>query len=169
MPKDGWGTMSFKRYEDIIRQMEKEMERMSEGWRGFFDPLPVPGRFWQPRTDVYETAEHLVVKIEAAGLRTDPVTGSLADVHVELSPDGRVLTIRGQRNEDCEERTGRVRCYRLEIYFGAFELTVPLPGDLSIDRDQITGSYKDGFLVVVLPKVAQPEPTMIRTIPVSSE
>src|SRR5512146_1246033 len=101
--------MSFKRYEDIIRQMEKEMERLTEGWRGFFDPLPVPGRFWQPRTDVYETEESLVVKVEAAGLKVDPDTGKLADVHVDLSRDGRVLTIRGQRAEDCDECVGRVR------------------------------------------------------------
>lgn len=161
--------MSFKRYEDIIRQMEKEMERLTEGWRSFFDPLPVPGRFWQPRTDVYETADNLVVKVEAAGLRVDPATGALMDVHVELSPDGRVLSIRGQRTEDSAEIAGRVRCYRLEIYFGAFELEIPLPGEVTVDRDQIVGSYKDGFLMVVLPKVARPEKTVARTIPVTGD
>ncbi len=161
--------MSFKRYEDIIRQMEKEMERMTEGWRNFFDPMPVPGRFWQPRTDVYETEESLVVKVEAAGLRVDPATGSLVDLHVELSPDGRVLTIRGQRMEDSEERAGRVRCYRLEIYFGAFELAIPLPGDVAVERENITGTYKDGFLMVVLPKAAAVERPVARTIPVTGD
>lgn len=161
--------MSFKRYEDIIRQMEKEMERLTEGWRGFFDPLQVPGRFWQPRTDVYETETDLMVKVEVAGLRVAPDTGALADMHVELSPDGRVLTIRGQRSENYQDRAGRVRCYRLEIYYGAFELAIPLPGDVTVDRDKITGAYKDGFLTVTLPKVAGPENTGVRTIPVTGE
>ncbi|NLC58967.1 MAG: Hsp20/alpha crystallin family protein [Armatimonadetes bacterium] len=161
--------MSFRRYEDVIRQMEREMERLTESWRGFFDPLPVPGRFWQPRTDVYETEENLVVKVEAAGLRVDPDTGGLADVHVDLSPDGRVLTIRGQRVEDCDECVGRVRWYRFEIYFGPFELAIPLPGDVHVDRDRIVGSYKDGFLLVVLPKMPQAERAVARTIPVTGE
>ncbi|MBI3945855.1 MAG: Hsp20/alpha crystallin family protein [Armatimonadetes bacterium] len=159
--------MGFKRYEDIVRQMEKEMERLTEGWRGFFDPLPVPGRFWQPRADIYETRDGLVVKAEVSGLRVDPDTGALADVHVELSADGRVLTIRGQRAEDCEDIAKRVRCYRLEIYFGAFELEIPLPGGVAVDRDQIVGCYKDGFLVVVLPKVARPERAMAHTVPIT--
>lgn len=161
--------MSYRRYEDVIRQMEKEMERLTEGWRGFFDPMPVPGRFWQPRTDVYETECNLVVKVEAAGLRVDPETGSLADVHVDLSQDGRVLTIRGQRLEDCDECVGRVRWYRFEIYFGPFELNIPLPGDVVVEREQIAGSYKDGFLIVVLPKVARPERAVVHTIPVTGE
>ncbi|MDH7569563.1 MAG: Hsp20/alpha crystallin family protein [Armatimonadota bacterium] len=161
--------MSFRRYEEIIRQMEKEMERLTEGWRNFFDPLPVPGRFWQPRTDVYETADSLVVKVEAAGLRVDPRTGELADVSVELSPEGRLLTIRGQRVEDGSDISGRVRCYRLEIYFGAFELQVPLPAEVSVDSARITGTYKDGFLIVVLPKLIRPETVEARSIPVSSE
>lgn len=161
--------MSFKRYDDIIRQMEKEMERLSESWRSFFDPLPVPGRFWQPRTDVYETEQNLVVKVEAAGLRVEPGTGAMGDLNVELSPDGRLLTIRGQRVEDCDECVGRVRCYRLEIYFGPFELAIPLPGDVAVDRDSITGTYKDGFLIVVLPKVPHQEPVAARTIPVTGD
>jgi len=161
--------MGYRRYEDIIRQMEREMERLTEGWRGFFDPLPSPGRFWQPRTDVYETESSLVVKVEAAGLRIDPDTGSLADVHVDLSQDGRVLTIRGQRLEDCEECVGRVRWYRFEIYFGPFELAIPLPGDVAVDGDAIAGRYKDGFLIVVLPKVAKPEPAVVRSIPVTGQ
>lgn len=161
--------MGFRRYEDIIRQMEKEMERLTEGWRNFFDPLPVPSRFWKPRTDVYETQENLVVKVEAAGLRVDPDTGELADVQVELSGDGRVLTVRGQRVEDGDEIAGRVRCYRLEIYFGAFEIEIPLPGDVLVDRSQITGCYKDGFLMVTLPKVARPERARVRTVPIVEE
>ncbi|HHX41179.1 MAG TPA: Hsp20/alpha crystallin family protein [Armatimonadetes bacterium] len=161
--------MSFTRYEDVIRQMEKEMERLTEGWRGFFDPMPVPGRFWQPRTDVYETERNLVVKVEAAGLRVDPDTGSLSDVRVDLSPDGRVLTIRGQRVEDCDECVGRVRWYRFEIYFGPFEISIPLPGGVVVDREKITGSYKDGFLIVILPKVARAERSVVHTIPVTGE
>jgi HSP20 family molecular chaperone IbpA len=118
---------------------------------------------------VYETEDTLVVKVEAAGLRVDPATGALADVHVELSGDGRLLTIRGQRFEDGGERSGRVRCYRLEIYFGPFELEIPLPGDVEVEREQITGNYKDGFLTVLLPKVQREQRAPARTIPVAGE
>jgi len=40
----------------------------------------------------------------------------------------------------------------LEVYYGPFERIVPLPADVSVDRDQLSATYKDGFLKVVLPK-----------------
>ncbi len=62
-----------------------------------------------------------------------------------------------------------MRWYRFEIYFGPFELAIPLPGDVHVDRDRIVGSYKDGFLLVVLPKMPQAERAVARTIPVTGE
>lgn len=154
--------MSYRDFRDIdlLRQMENEMQRIAdETLRGFFTDVPTPNRFWQPRVDMHETPEAVIVKVEVAGVTAE-------SMHVALGSDDRVLTITGERTEHDRERVDRIRCYQLEIYFGPFERQVILPGDARVDRDKIAAAYKDGFLVVTIPK--RPESTSkSRTIPIT--
>jgi HSP20 family molecular chaperone IbpA len=46
----------------------------------------------------------------------------------------------------------------MEIYFGTFERNIALPARPEVDRDSVQASYRDGFLIVCLPKVAVPRP-----------
>ncbi len=154
--------MNLKNYReiDIIKQMESEMQRLAdEALRGFFADIPSPNKFWQPRVDVHETATEIVVKIELAGVAPD-------QINVSISDDDRLLTISGQRVEQDVERRDRIRCYQLEIYFGPFERTVVLPADIHLDKNNISATYSDGFLVVVLPKLETP-PIEKRRIPIN--
>ena len=153
--------MAFKDYRTIIRQMEQEMQQLTdEAFRGFFDvPVNGSGRFWQPPVDVHETQSYLLVNMELAGARAD-------DLQVFLSPDDRVLTISGARAESREGREGRLRCHQLEIYFGPFERSITLPA-VPVSRDHITAAYKDGFLQVMLPKRVVPEQPERRMIPIT--
>jgi len=138
----------FKDYEDLIRQMEFEMQRSStEAMRRLIE-LPSDIReFWLPRADVYETPDELVVRVELAGIRRERLD-------VSLSADDRVLRIRGARLEPYTDERKKVRYYQLEVYFGSFERDVLLPANVAIDREKLTATYKDGFLVVTLPKKA---------------
>jgi HSP20 family protein len=154
--------MSFREYRDIdlLRQMENEMQRIAdETLRGFLTDVPTPNRFWQPRVDVHESPEAIMVKVEIAGVNPD-------DLSVSLSADDRILSISGERVEEDSERVDRIRCYQLEIYFGQFERHIVLPGDVRINRDKITANYKEGFLVVTLPK-REDQNTGTRTIPIN--
>ena len=131
---------------DLVRRMESEMQRLAdEAMRTFLTGVPPPERFWQPRVDLHETSDAIVVKVELAG-----VDG--ASLRVHLSRDDRYLTISGNRHETEEERAGRIRCYQLEIYFGPFERQIALPTDIRINREGITARYTNGVLVVSLPK-----------------
>jgi HSP20 family protein len=143
---------------DLLRQLENEMQRIAdEALRGFFADVPAPNKFWQPRVDVHETSESVIVKMEIAGVK-------LEKLNVTLSNDDRVLTVTGERNEEDEERAERIRCYQLEIYFGAFERQIVLPVEARIDREGITANYRDGILVVQLPKRVQQSPETTRII-----
>ncbi|BDI29666.1 heat-shock protein Hsp20 [Capsulimonas corticalis] len=156
--------MAFKDYRDIIRQMEREMQQLSdEAFRGFFAvPMGGAGRFWQPPVDIHETEEALLVKMELAGARAD-------DLQVALSSDDRVLTISGARGETHLDREGRVRCHQLEIYFGPFERAIALPTSIPIERDNLKATYRDGFLIITLPKKPTPkEKPQTRVIPISN-
>lgn len=92
---------------------------------------------WVPPTDVYETEENLVTKIEIAGMREEDF---------EVSVEDQVLMIRGHRLDVNEKRA----YHQMEIRFGKFEIGVDLPTGL--DLDQAVAEYKDGFLTIIFPK-----------------
>jgi len=92
---------------------------------------------WRPATDVFETEESIVVRVEIAGVREE-------DFSILLK--GNQLTVRGNRPDVLERRA----YYQLEILFGEFLTEVDLPGPVL--SDQVTAEYIDGFLRLVFPK-----------------
>jgi HSP20 family protein len=93
---------------------------------------------WSPPTDVYETEEYCVVKVEIAGVR---------DEDFEVAFENNVLMIRGNRPDRNERRA----YHQMEIRFGRFEIAVEIP--VVVDIEKAKAEYKDGFLVIILPKV----------------
>ncbi len=138
---------------DLIMQMETDIRRSA-------DDAMRAVRF-QPCADMYETHQALVIKLELAGVRPDRL-------NITLSADDRVLSLSGDRSETEEERGDRIRYYHLEVYFGAFERKIVLPGNLRLDRDHIKAKYRDGFLVISIPKRLDPLPEK-RVIEITSE
>jgi HSP20 family protein len=138
---------------DMFRQLEHDM-RTTAG-------ATMRGIMFNPGLDMYETADSLVVKLELAGVKPDRL-------NIELSADDRHLTIEGERLEAEEDHRDRVRCYHLEIYYGKFQRAIPLPGNMRLDRERIRASYRDGFLLITLPKLSG-DPLEKRTIPVTNE
>ncbi len=97
----------------------------------------VRSNVWKPLTDVYETEDSVVVKMEIAGLR---------DEDLEVAVQGNVLTVSGIRSDISERRA----YHQMEIPFGRFEIAIDLP--LPVDLENAGAEYKDGFLTVILPK-----------------
>jgi len=93
---------------------------------------------WSPPTDVYETEQNYVIKVEVAGMR---------DEDFEVAFENNVLIIRGHRLDHNEKRA----YHQMEIRFGRFELAVEIP--VVIDIEKAIAEYKDGFLIIMLPKV----------------
>ncbi len=138
---------------DIFRQLEQEL-------RSSAVPHSAGFALFNPPIDMYETDDCLEVKMELAGVSSEKIA-------VTLSADDRILTIAGERTESKDAHSEKLRCFHLEIFYGAFEREVLLPGVMRFERDHIRASYRDGFLIVSLPKRVQ-APTEKRTIPVSS-
>jgi HSP20 family protein len=151
--------MAWRDYRDLLRQMDFDMQRFTEeALISFLDHPGIMSRFWQPPADVHETSVGIVIKLELAGITVN-------DVHVSLSGDGRILTVSGVRSEQKDERGERIGCHQLEIYFGPFERSFPIPPDIQIDREAISATLKDGFLIILLPR-REPTPVTVRTIPI---
>lgn len=93
---------------------------------------------WRPATDVYETEDNIVVRVEVAGVRERDFTVSLSN---------RTLVITGFRRDD----EPKLAYQQLEIPYGHFRTQVFLP--YAVEQDEISAFYKDGLLTVVLPKV----------------
>lgn len=93
---------------------------------------------WSPPVDVYETDENFVVKVEIAGMRDDDF---------EVAVENNILMISGYRPDQNERRA----YHQMEIMFGKFELAFNLPSDIEVDN--ATAQYKDGFLVIVFPRL----------------
>lgn len=100
----------------------------------------VSANVWRPPTDVYETAEGFVVRVEVAGMREEDF---------EVAVEDNILLISGSRptlNERCAY-------YQMEIRSGKFEIAVEVPAPIKVDMS--VAEYKDGFLMISLPKVNQ--------------
>jgi HSP20 family protein len=71
--------------------------------------------------------------------------------NIELSLSDNVLTVKGEKNEEKEEKT-KDR-YVSERRYGSFRRSVQLPA--SVDAGKIEANYKSGILTVTLPKSAE--------------
>jgi HSP20 family protein len=105
-------------------------------------------RFWRPPTDAYETDEHVVIKVEVAGMRQEDFVIQLMD---------RRLVISGVRQDP-----GGKRGYQnMEIRYGAFLTELQL--GWTVDPDAVDAVYEHGFLYVRLPKAPRRVP--VRVVP----
>ena len=92
---------------------------------------------WRPPTDVYETEDRIIVRVEVAGMHDGEFT---------VNFDQGILIISGTRPEMSEKKT----FHQMEIHFGEFlsEIEIPVP----VDLERIEAAYQDGFLRISLPK-----------------
>jgi len=100
--------------------------------------MPTGSLVW-PATDVYETPDAFIVRVEVAGLNEKQLAlGYL---------DGR-LVISGKRRESCSHPKQSV--VQMEIPYGSFRRVIKLPAPVKLDEAR--AQYADGFLEVLIPK-----------------
>ncbi len=82
---------------------------------------------------------------------TSELPGGMGEENVEVRFAEGVLTIKGEKQEEREEK--KKGYHMRERSFGSFERTFQVPED--IDTDKIKASFKKGVLAVTLPKSAE--------------
>jgi HSP20 family protein len=108
---------------------------------------------WTPNTDVYETPDHLVVKMELAGIDREDL---------EITLNDRLLLVRGYRRDPCRQRHHRCSFRQMEIDYGYFERRVVIPR--SVDGTHVRATFLNGFLHIELPKAQQAAHTAVTVI-----
>jgi HSP20 family protein len=135
-----------------LSTMKRDLDRLFDRfWEGDFPQLPAMGE-WAPALDVSETKDAVMVKAEAPGMDANDI---------ELSLDGDVLTLKGEKKQEKEEKDEHY--YRTERSYGAFARAVRLPA--SVDGSKVAASFKNGLLTVTLPKAPAAKGT---TIPIKA-
>lgn len=104
----------------------------------------------QLAVDVFETEIDLVVVATMAGTRAE-------DIELHLQND--FLTIRGIRQPPI---SATARVFYEECYWGRFSRTIVLPVDVASELAR--SEYKNGVLVVSLPKARQGQPIPILVV-----
>lgn len=122
----------------IIR---KSLPTIVEARREIYHALSwhVRASAWGPPADIYETEENFVVRIEIAGMK---------DEDFEIAVENNVLMVSGNRPDLNERRA----YHQMEIRFGKFEVAVDIP--VPVEIENATAEYKDGFLLIQLPKAS---------------
>jgi HSP20 family molecular chaperone IbpA len=113
--------------DELVRQTQTSRRRLSN---------------WRPPTDIHETADAFLVKMELAGMTED-------QFDVTLYADA--VVIRGVRDDDLVSEAD-MSFHEAQIRYGPFEAAIPLPGP--IERDGAEARYANGFLRLRLPKRA---------------
>ena len=133
--------------------LRQEMERFIDRFESLWEPLATAAGDWAPKLDVSETKEAMVVKAEMPGVDAQ-------DIEIVLTGDQ--LTLKGQKEKEVEDKEERY--HRVERAYGAFLRSVRLP--MAVDGSKVAATFKNGVLVVTLPKTPASKGTMI---PVKAE
>jgi HSP20 family protein len=102
---------------------------------------------WYPQVDIIETEKEVVLKAELPGMEQKDI---------DLTIEGKQLTIKGEKNID-QENCGNY--IRRERACGAFCRTFII--DIPVQEDKIIANYKNGILEVVLSKMEDNQPRKI--------
>jgi HSP20 family protein len=122
-----------------LSSLRREMDRL---WENFFGERLLTRmweREWAPSLDVSESKDNFVVKAEVPGI-------DAKDIDISLTGD--VLTIRGEKKQEKEEREEDY--HLVETSYGSFSRSVRLPAE--VESNKIKASYKNGILNITLPK-----------------
>ena len=141
------GLIPWKSGTEMAR-WERDMERMLGNFfsgraaHPLFEERSWPGSdlgIAEPKVDLYEEKDQIVVKAEMPGMTKDNIQVFLSD---------NILTIKGEKKKEEEESDKDY--YRSERVYGAFMRSLPLPAE--VNPEKIHAAFKNGVLEVRLPK-----------------
>lgn len=135
---------------DPFRLINRPTRLFEETLRPFFATTEEtwPLTTWTPLCDIYETDREIVLKVELPEVKKE-------DVDVLL--ENNLLTLRGERK--FEAKTEREHYHRVERHYGEFVRSFTLP--TFVDATKINAEFKEGVLMVTLPKHEEAKPKHI--------
>jgi HSP20 family protein len=141
------------------KKRDRKMVNLRKDFNDFFDsffsepafsfPKLFTEKNWHPNVDVSEGKRDIIVKAEIPGVDKEGI---------DISLDGRLLTIRGEKKQEKEETDEHY--HRVESSFGLYKRTIELPAD--VDESKVDAKYKNGVLKIKLKKAKEAETKKIK-------
>ena len=105
-------------------------------------------RIWAPRTDMVETNDNYVIRLDLPGMKKE-------DLHINLQD--RQLSVSGERHH--EKQDDGDEFVRVERSFGRFYRSFTLPR--TVKESGIKANYENGVLTITVPKAEESKPRQI--------
>jgi len=137
-----WSGGSWDAFENLRRDVDRLFARVSHD-------TPPAAHGVHPPVNLYENADGFVLTAELPGMKLEDI---------ELAVQGNRLSIRGERKISYPD-DGRTNLHRRERQVGQFRRALELP--VAIDSEKVEASYRNGVLLVRLPKSAAHRPRRI--------
>ena len=136
-----------KQPEDTFQRLQRRMDDFID--KPFGLDWFAPKRIFEshglyPHLDVRDEKKKIIVEAEMPGLEPNDI---------DVSLDGRLLTIRGEKRKEKEDKTDRY--HHFERSYGRYHRTVELPAE--VDPSHVDASYKRGVLKIELKKTKESE------------
>ncbi len=103
---------------------------------------------WMPLTDISEDKDNFILKLDLPGISKDDVKISYTDGQLNIS---------GERKQ--EKETKDAKFHRVERAYGKYFRSFTLPS--KIKDDKIEAEFKDGQLIITVPKAEEAKPKEI--------
>ena len=132
---------------DSLTHIQREMSDLLD----FLSSTPPKGTYINtefPPIIVSTSGDNVIVRAEIPGIKVN-------DLDVQVVND--VLTIKGERKTSID--VSKMTYLRREMPYGTFARAIILPE--RVDAEKVTASYKNGVLVVTLPKAPESKPKQV--------
>lgn len=157
-------TQMWRPFENLRREVDRLFEDFN------MTPFRLPFRrpafdiepFWSPESWVALPPVDFIERDNGYEVHAD--LPGMDDKDVEVKLVGDVLTIKGEKREEKEEK--KPDFHVRERRFGSFERAFHVPE--GVDGEKIEATFKKGVLTVMLPKTAEAVKP-VKSIPVKGE
>ncbi len=131
---------------ELLDEMQRTFSLVDEMSR---TARPAYSRTTFPPLNGWSDEENYHLEAELPGFCAESLNLSLAE--------GQILSIQGERRLD--EAADKRNWIRRERGYGSFERQIALPGP--VQEDKVAASFKDGVLLITLPKAIESRPRRI--------
>ncbi len=133
--------MALVRWEPFreIDTLRHQMDRLFEDVTSLSNSERLGQSVWTPAIELKETAEAIVLRAEIPGVNAK-------DLDIQVSREA--VSIAGEHHQ--EQHSDDKGILHSEFRYGSFRRVVPLK--VRVQNDQVKAEFKDGILVLTLPK-----------------
>ncbi len=133
-------------------KFKRENDLFDNAFKSIFDSpifnseIADPTSF-RPRTRITENKDNFFINLEMPGIPKE---------NVKIEVENNLLSVKGEKK--AEHKTEDTNLVMNEIVYGEFCRTFNLSKDIKVD--DIQAEFKDGLLIVTLPKVEEAKPVV---------